>query len=203
MDRMSNDRTTDSGKTGSFPSRYRSGIFISTIFFARRGTSASRIERRRRREVVAGSMENAWATRNSLVLGFRRKIVQRLTDTRGGATRTIVSRSSSRSGRSPIISEMPMRAAKRFCSPISLESSTSRPFRRRDDKRLPGWLSASRPPQPFWRRSRSQTVSPVARALSVVGLLVALLGLALAYLLQDRYLGIALLVVGAFLLVLP
>ena len=46
-------------------------------------------------------------------------------------------------------------------------------------------------------------MSPAARALSVVGLLVALLGLALAYLLQDRYLGIALLVVGAFLLVLP
>jgi uncharacterized protein YjeT (DUF2065 family) len=46
-------------------------------------------------------------------------------------------------------------------------------------------------------------VSPAARALSVIGLLVALLGVAVAYLLKDRYLGIAMLVVGAFLLVLP
>jgi len=46
-------------------------------------------------------------------------------------------------------------------------------------------------------------VSRAARALSAVGLLIALSGLAAALLLGDRYLGIALLVVGAFLLVLP
>ena len=46
-------------------------------------------------------------------------------------------------------------------------------------------------------------MSRAARALSAVGLLIALSGLAAALLLGDRYLGIALLVVGAFLLVLP
>ena len=46
-------------------------------------------------------------------------------------------------------------------------------------------------------------MSPGARAVSVLGFLIAVVGLGVALALQDRYLGIALLVVGAFLLVLP
>jgi membrane-bound ClpP family serine protease len=46
-------------------------------------------------------------------------------------------------------------------------------------------------------------VSRAGRALSVLGLLIAVIGLGVALLFGDRYLGIALLVVGAFLLVLP
>lgn len=39
--------------------------------------------------------------------------------------------------------------------------------------------------------------------LTVLGLLVALSGLALALVLEDRFLGLALLLVGGFLMVLP
>ena len=46
-------------------------------------------------------------------------------------------------------------------------------------------------------------MSRAGRALSVVGLLIALLGVPIALVLRDRYLGLAFLVVGAFLLVLP
>ncbi|MBI4416110.1 MAG: hypothetical protein HY557_03910 [Euryarchaeota archaeon] len=46
-------------------------------------------------------------------------------------------------------------------------------------------------------------MSPAGRALAFLGLLIALAGLALAAVLRDRFLGIALLLVGAFLLVLP
>ncbi len=46
-------------------------------------------------------------------------------------------------------------------------------------------------------------MSPVAMGLAVLGLLIAIAGLALATALGDKFLGLALVLVGAFLLFLP
>jgi len=69
--------------------------------------------------------------------------------------------------------------------------------------RVPGWLSGVRPTRLF-RPSRSRP--PVARVVlgfTIFGLVVAVAGLVLAAVLSDRFLGLALLIVGAFLMILP
>ena len=56
---------------------------------------------------------------------------------------------------------------------------------------------------PYRRLRLPRPVARVALGFTVVGLLLAAAGLVLAYALNDRYLGFALLIVGAFLMILP